>query len=101
MNLVADASVLDNPAAMDGLIARPGAPPRERGLAPRGLPRGQAMSLVADASVLDNPAAMEGLIARAGDPLRERWLDQVRRTGACRHPIRLQGVVRHGDQVVY
>jgi hypothetical protein len=44
------------------------------------------MSLVADASVLDDPAAMEGLIARVADPLRERWLDQVRRTGACRHP---------------
>jgi len=59
------------------------------------------MSLVADASVLDNPAAMKGLIARVADPLRERWLQQVRRTGACRHPIRLQGIVRRGDQVVY
>jgi replication initiator protein RepSA len=59
------------------------------------------MSLIADATVLDNPAAMEGLIARASDPKRERWLDQVRRTGACRHPIRLQGIVRRGDQVVY
>jgi hypothetical protein len=37
---------------------------------------------------------VHGLVARAGDPKRERWLEQVRRTGACRHPIRLRGVVR-------
>jgi hypothetical protein len=59
------------------------------------------MTLVADASVLDNPAAVEGLIARAQDSKRERWLQQVQRTGACRHPIRLQGVVTRADQVVY
>jgi hypothetical protein len=59
------------------------------------------MILVADASVLENPAAVAGLIARASDPKRERWLQQVWRTGACRHPIRLRGVVRHGDSVVY
>src|ERR1700710_1196928 len=47
------------------------------------------------------PATVHGLAARAGDPKRERWLDQVRRTGACRHPIRLRGVVRRGDEVVY
>ena|SRR5215218_2763646 len=53
------------------------------------------------AAVLDDPATVAGLVARAGDPKRERWLEQVRRTGACRHPIRLRGVVRQGDQVVY
>src|SRR5918998_6660206 len=53
------------------------------------------------AAVELDPAVVQGLVARAGDPKRERWLDQVRRTGACRHPIRLQGVIRRGDQVVY
>jgi hypothetical protein len=53
------------------------------------------------AAVLENPAAVEGLLARAGDPKWERWLAQVQRTGACRHPIRLGGIVRHGDTVVY
>jgi hypothetical protein len=33
---------------------------------------------------------VHGLVARAGDPTRERWLDQVRGTGACRHPVRLR-----------
>jgi hypothetical protein len=46
-------------------------------------------------------ATVHGLVARAGDPKRERWLEQVRRTGACRHPIRLRGVVLRGDQVSY
>jgi hypothetical protein len=59
------------------------------------------MNLVADASVLQNPAAVAGLIARAQDPQRERWLDQVRHTGACRHPIRLRGVITQGEQLVY
>jgi hypothetical protein len=48
-----------------------------------------------------DPAAVQGLVARAGDPKRERWLDQVRRTGACRHPVRLRGMVRRGEKVVY
>jgi hypothetical protein len=48
-----------------------------------------------------DPATVRGLVARANDPQRERWLQQVRRTGACRHPIRLRGVVRRGDEVVY
>jgi hypothetical protein len=48
-----------------------------------------------------DPWIRESLIARASDPKRERWLEQVRRTGACRHPIRLRGVVRRGDEVVY
>ena len=46
-------------------------------------------------------ATVHGLVARAGDPKRERWLQQVRRTGACRHPVRLRGVVRRGDKVAY
>jgi hypothetical protein len=46
-------------------------------------------------------ATVHGLVARAGDPKRERWLEQVRRTGACRHPVRLRGIVRRGDEVVY
>jgi hypothetical protein len=48
-----------------------------------------------------DPATVRGLVARAGDPKRERWLQQVRRTGACRHPVRLRGVVLHGDEPVY
>jgi hypothetical protein len=48
-----------------------------------------------------DPATVRGLVARAGDPKRERWLQQVRRTGACRHPIRLRGVVLRGDEPVY
>ena len=44
---------------------------------------------------------MHGLVARAGDPKRERWLQQVRRTGGCRHPVRLRGVVVRGDERVY
>jgi hypothetical protein len=48
-----------------------------------------------------DPATIRGLVARASDPQRERWLQQVRRTGACRHPVRLRGVVLHGDERVY
>ncbi len=48
-----------------------------------------------------DPWTRESLVARASDPKRERWLEQVRRTGACRHPVRLRGVVRRGDEVVY
>jgi len=48
-----------------------------------------------------DPATVRGLVARAGDPKRERWLQQVRRTGACRHPVRLRGVVVRGDERVY
>ena len=48
-----------------------------------------------------DPATVRGLIARASDPKRERWLQQVRRTGACRHPVRLRGVVLSGDEPVY
>jgi hypothetical protein len=48
-----------------------------------------------------DPWTRESLIARVSDPKRERWLEQVRRTGACRHPVRLRGVVRRGDEVVY
>jgi hypothetical protein len=48
-----------------------------------------------------DPATVRGLVARASDPQRERWLEQVRRTGACRHPIRLRGVVLHDDEPVY
>jgi replication initiator protein RepSA len=55
---------------------------------------------VATADELD-PATVHGLVARASDPKRERWLHQVRRTGACRHPVRLRGVVLHGDELVY
>ena len=46
-------------------------------------------------------ATVQSLVARASDPKRERWLQQVRRTGACRHPVRLRGVVLHGDERVY
>jgi hypothetical protein len=48
-----------------------------------------------------DPATVQGLVARAGDPKRERWLRQVRRTGACRHPVRVRGVVLRGDELVY
>jgi hypothetical protein len=48
-----------------------------------------------------DPATVQGLVARAGDPKRERWLQQVRRTGACRHPVRLRGVVVRGEERVY
>jgi len=48
-----------------------------------------------------DPATVRGLVARAGDPKRERWLQQVRRTGACRQPVRLRGVVLYGDEPVY
>jgi hypothetical protein len=48
-----------------------------------------------------DPATVRGLVARASDPQRERWLQQVRRTGACRHPVRLRGVVLRGDERVY
>ncbi|MGI9098167.1 MAG: replication initiator [Solirubrobacteraceae bacterium] len=48
-----------------------------------------------------DPAIVQGLVARASDPKRERWLQQVRRTGACRHPVRLRGVVVRGDEQVY
>jgi hypothetical protein len=48
-----------------------------------------------------DPATVRGLVARTGDPKRERWLDQVRRTGACRHPIRLRGIVLRGGEVSY
>ncbi len=48
-----------------------------------------------------DPALVQGLIRRAGDPRFERWREQVRRTGGCRHPIRLRGVVRRGDEIVY
>jgi hypothetical protein len=41
---------------------------------------------------------VQGLVARASDPQRGRWLEQVRRTGACRHPVRLRGVVLRGDE---
>ena len=50
---------------------------------------------------LPDAATLDGLIARASDPKRERWLQQVRRTGACRHPIRLRGAVRRGGELVY
>jgi hypothetical protein len=50
---------------------------------------------------LPDAATLDGLIARVGDPQRERWLDQVRRTGGCRHPIRLRGSVLRGDELVY
>jgi hypothetical protein len=46
-------------------------------------------------------ATVRGLVARAGDPRRERWLQQVRRTGACRPPVRLRGVVLRSDEPVY
>jgi hypothetical protein len=55
---------------------------------------------VASIDELD-PATVRGLVARASDPQRERWLQQVRRTGACRHPVRLRGVVLRGDGPVY
>jgi hypothetical protein len=57
--------------------------------------------MTATADVELDPATVHGLVARASDPKRERWLDQVRRTGACRHPVRLRGVVRRGDRLVY
>jgi hypothetical protein len=57
------------------------------------------MSAPADVEL--HPATVHGLVARAGDPKRERWLQQVRRTGACRHPVRLRGVVLRGDELVY
>jgi hypothetical protein len=64
-----------------------------------GLEPGSAMS-AASVDELD-PATVGGLVARASDPQRERWLQQVRRTGACRHPVRLRDVVLHGDEPVY
>jgi hypothetical protein len=48
-----------------------------------------------------DPALVHGLIRRANDPRLERWQEQVRRTGACRHPVRLRGIVRRGDEVLY
>jgi hypothetical protein len=48
-----------------------------------------------------DPVTVRGLVARASDPKRERWMQQVRRTGACRHPGRLRGVVLRGDERVY
>ena len=48
-----------------------------------------------------DPWTRESLIARVSDPKRERWLEQVRRTGACRHPVRLRGVVRRGGEIAY
>jgi hypothetical protein len=48
-----------------------------------------------------DPWTRESLIARVSDPKRERWLEQIRRTGACRHPVRLRGVVRRGDEIAY
>jgi hypothetical protein len=48
-----------------------------------------------------DPVTVRGLVARASDPRRERWLQQVRRTGACRHPVRLRGVVVRGEERVY
>ncbi|HEV7883428.1 MAG TPA: replication initiator, partial [Solirubrobacteraceae bacterium] len=48
-----------------------------------------------------DPVTVRGLVARASDPKRERWLQQVRRTGGCRHPVRLRGVVLRGDELVY
>ena len=53
------------------------------------------------AGMLPDARTLDGLIARVADPKRERWLDQVRRTGACRHPIRLRGAVLRGDELVY
>ena len=58
------------------------------------------MSAAASGEELD-PALVDGLIRRANDPRFERWREQVRRTGGCRHPVRLRGVVRRGDEVVY
>jgi hypothetical protein len=57
--------------------------------------------MTAAADVELDPATVRGLVARTGDPKRERWLDQVRRTGACRHPVRLRGVVLRGGEVSY
>jgi hypothetical protein len=48
-----------------------------------------------------DPVTVRGLVARASDPKRERWLEQVRRTGGCRHPVRLRGVVVRGEERVY
>jgi hypothetical protein len=48
-----------------------------------------------------DPATVRGLIVRGSDPKRERWLQQVRRTGACRHPVRLRGIVVKGEERVY
>jgi hypothetical protein len=59
------------------------------------------MTLVADASMLENPAAMKGLVAGAADPLRERWLQQIRRTGACRLRSGCRASSGAVDQVVY
>ncbi len=50
---------------------------------------------------LPDAATLDGLLARVADPKRDRWLEQVRRTGACRHPIRLRGAVLRGDELVY
>jgi len=52
-------------------------------------------------AALPDAATLDGLVARASDPKRERWLQQVRRTGACRHPIRLRGAVRRDGELVY
>jgi hypothetical protein len=57
--------------------------------------------MTAQATVELDPAAVQGLVARAGDPKRERWMEQVRRTGACRHPVRLRGVVLRDGEVKY
>jgi hypothetical protein len=55
---------------------------------------------VSAAAVGLDPATVHGLVARTSDPKRERWLQQARRTGPCRHPVRLRGVVMRGDRVV-
>jgi hypothetical protein len=55
---------------------------------------------VAAVDELDSATA-RGLVARASDPKRERRLQQVRRTGACRHPVRLRGLVLRGAESVY
>jgi hypothetical protein len=54
------------------------------------------------AQVVDklDPVTVRGWSRGQVIPKRERWLQQVRRTGACRHPVRLRGVVLRGDERV-
>jgi hypothetical protein len=52
-------------------------------------------------AVLPDARTLDGLIARASDPKHDRWLEQVRRPGACRHPLRRRGAVLRGDELVY
>ncbi|GLV51344.1 replication initiation protein [Thermobispora bispora] len=48
--------------------------------------------------MMPNAHILAGLIARLHDPQYARWAAQIRRTGGCRQPIHLRGVVEHYDR---